>query len=75
MKVTAARLLDWGYRVERAAETACKALTRDHRDDKIVRLQGKIGDMAMENEPLYAKINRLAGGSPLAMLEVAKKPS
>ena len=26
--------------------------------------------MAMENEPLYAKINRLEAGAPLAMPEV-----
>ena len=64
LKVTAALLSDWRDRVERAAETARKERTPDHRDDKIVRLQGKVGNMTMENEQLYAKIDRPDGGSP-----------
>ena len=60
----AARLSDWRDRVERAAETALKDRTCDHRGDEIPRLQGKVGEMTMENELLYAKIDRLEGGSP-----------
>jgi hypothetical protein len=63
-RLEAARLSDWRARVERAAETAHKKRTRDHLDDKIVRLQGKVGNMTMENEQLYAKIDRPDGGSP-----------
>ena len=66
LNVTAARLSDWRDRVERAAETALKERTRDHRDDAISRLKGKVGEMTMENELLYEKIDRLEGGSPLA---------
>jgi len=66
LNVTAARLSDWRDRVERAAETALKERTRDHRDDEISRLKGKVGEMTMENELLYEKIDRLEGGSPLA---------
>ena len=66
LNVTAARLSDWRDRVERAAETALKERTRDHRDDAISRLKGKVGEMTMENELLREKIDRLEGGSPLA---------
>ena len=66
LNVTAARLSDWRDRVERAAEAALKERTRDHRDDEISRLKGKVGEMTMENELLYEKIDRLEGGSPLA---------
>jgi hypothetical protein len=66
LNVTAARLSDWRDRVEGAAETVLKERTRDHRDDEISRLKGKVGEMTMENELLYEKINRPEGGSPLA---------
>lgn len=66
LNVTAARLSDWRDRVEFAAETALKEWARDHRDDAISRLKGKVGEMTMENELLYEKIDRLEGGSPLA---------
>ena len=66
LNVTAARLSDWRDRVEGAVETVLKERTRDHRDDEISRLKGKVGEMTMENELLYEKINRLEGGSPLA---------
>ena len=65
LNVTAARLSDWRDRVEGAVETVLKERTRDHRDE-IFRLKGKVGEMTMENELLYEKINRLEGGSPLA---------
>ena len=66
LNVTAARLSDWRDGVERAAETVLKERTRDHRDDEVSRLKGKVGEMTMENELLYEKIDRLEGGSPLA---------
>ena len=66
LNVTAARLSDWRDRVEFAAETALKEWARDHRDDAISRLKGKVGEMTMENELLREKIDRLEGGSPLA---------
>ena len=64
--MTAALLSDWRDRVERAAETARKERNRDHRADEIVRLQGTGGDMTMESELLYDRIDRLEGGSLLA---------
>ena len=66
LNVTAARLSDWRDRVEFAAETALKEWARDHRDDAISRLKGKVDEMTMENELLYEKIDRLEGGAPLA---------
>jgi transposase len=60
-RLEAARLSDWRARVDRAAETAHKERTRDN---EIVRLQGKVGNMTVENEQLYAKIDRPDGGSP-----------
>ena len=66
LNVTAARLSDWRDGVESAAETVLKERTRDHRDDEVSRLKGKVGEMTMENELLYEKIDRLEGGSPLA---------
>ena len=66
LNVTAARLSDWRDRVERAAEAALKERMRDHRDDEISRLKGKVGEMTMENELLHEKIDRLEGGYPLA---------
>jgi len=66
LNVTAARLSDWRDCVESAAETVLKERTRDHRDDEVSRLKGKVGEMTMENELLYEKIDRLEGGSPLA---------
>ena len=35
-------------------------------DDEFPHLKGKVGEMTMENELLYEKIDRLEGGSPLA---------
>ena len=66
LNVTAARLSDWRDGVESAAETVLKERTRDHRDDEVSRLKGKVGEMTMEHELLYEKIDRLEGGSPLA---------
>ncbi|MDA9975594.1 hypothetical protein N9F34_02025 [Alphaproteobacteria bacterium] len=52
----------WCDGVKRAAETLLTELTRD---DNIFHLKGKVHEMAMENELLHAKVDRLAGGSPL----------
>ena len=39
---------------------------RDDRDDEIARLKSKVGEITMENELLYAKIEALEGKRPLA---------
>ena len=39
---------------------------RDDRDDEIARLKSKVGEITMDNELLYAKIEALEGNRPLA---------
>ena len=48
------------------ATTALKERERDDRDDEIARLKSKVGEITMDNELLYAKIEALEGKRPLA---------
>ena len=66
LNVPVHRLSDWRDRVLMAAESALKERERDDRDDEIARLQAKVGEITMANELLYAKIDKLEGGRPLA---------
>ena len=43
-----------------------KSRAPDARDDGHRRLQAKIGELLMETELLYAKVDQLEAGSPLA---------
>ena len=43
------------------AATALKERERDDRDDEIARLKSKVGEITMDNELLYAKIEALEG--------------
>ena len=43
-----------------------KRTLRDARDDDHRRLQAKIGELLMETELLYAKVDQLEAGGPLA---------
>jgi hypothetical protein len=61
-----ARLTEWRERALAGAATALKERGRDDRDDKIVRLKSKVGEITMDNEPLYAKVEALEGKRPLA---------
>ena len=49
-----------GYR------TGLKSRAPDARDDDHRRLQAKIGELLMETELLYAKVDQLEAGGPLA---------
>lgn len=60
------RLMEWRERAFAGAEGALKDRTRDARDAEIARLQAKVGEITMANELLYAKIDKLEGGRPLA---------
>ena len=62
--VSVARLTEWRERALAGAATALKE--RDDRDDEIARLKSKVGEITMENELLYAKIEALEGKRPLA---------
>jgi hypothetical protein len=60
------RLSEWRDRALLAAEGALKERERDARDEEIERLKAKVGEITMANELLYAKIDMLEGGRPLA---------
>ena len=60
------RLTAWRDKVLGAAECALKERERDARDEEIARLQAKVGEITMNNELLYAKIDKLEGGRPFA---------
>ena len=66
LNVPAHRLSEWRDRVLIAAEGALKERERDARDDEIERLKTKVGEITMANELLYAKIDKLEEGRPLA---------
>ena len=46
-------------------EEAMESATRNYLDE-IARLQAKVGEITMDNELLYEKIDRLEGGRPFA---------
>jgi hypothetical protein len=66
LNVPVHRLTEWRDKVLMGAESALKERERDARDDEIARLQAKVGEIIMDNELLYAKIDKLEGGRPLA---------
>ncbi len=66
LAVTAADLSAWREAFLEAGEASLKARARDDRDEKIDRLQSKLGEVLMDNELLSAKIDRLEAGAPFA---------
>ena len=64
--VTAARLSERRDRALAGAEVAMKARERDARDDEVLRLKAKLGEVTMANELLERKIAALEDGRPLA---------
>jgi transposase-like protein len=66
LNLPAHRLSEWRERALLGAESALKERERDARDEEIERLKAKVGEITMANELLYAKIDRLEGGRPLA---------
>lgn len=66
LNVPVHRLPAWRDKVLMGAESALKERERDARDEEIARLQAKVGEITMDNELLYAKIDKLEGGRPLA---------
>ena len=65
LDVTVARLSEWRDRALVAAETAMKERERDSRDEELLRLKAKLGEVTMANELLEQKITALEGGRPL----------
>ena len=64
LAVTAADLSAWRDAFLEAGAASLKARARDGRDEKIDRLQSKLGEVLMDNELLYAKVDRLEAGAP-----------
>ena len=66
LAVTAADLSMWRDAFLVAGEVSLKSRPRVDRDERIERLQSKLGEVLMDNELLCAKVERLEGGAPLA---------
>ena len=66
LNVTAARLSEWRDRALVGAEAAMKERERDSRDEELLRLRAKLGEITMANELLEQKIAALEGSRPLA---------
>lgn len=66
LAVTAADLSGWRDAFLDAGTASLKARARDGRDETIDRLRTKVGELTMDTELLYAKIDRLEAGAPFA---------
>ena len=66
LNVTVARPTGWRGRALVGAEAAMKERERDGRDEELLRLKAKLGEVAMANELLERKIAALETGRPLA---------
>ena len=66
------KLIKWRDRALEGAASALKERERDGRDDEIARLKAKVGEITMENELLYAKIDALENKGPLARRRLRK---
>ena len=64
--ITAPRASQWRDQFLAAGQASLKSRAPDARDEANRRLQAKIGELLMENELLYAKVDQLEAGGPLA---------
>ena len=65
LNLTVARLSAWRDHALVGAEAAMKERERDGRDEELLRLKAKLGEVTMANELLEQKITALEGGRPL----------
>jgi transposase len=63
--LTAARLSQWREQFLAGGQANLKARDSDPQAEESQRLQAKVGELLMENELLYAKVDALEGGRPL----------
>ena len=63
--ITAARASHWRDQFLAAGQAGLKSRAPDARDEE-QRLHAKVGELLMENELLYAKVDHLEAGGPLA---------
>ena len=64
--ITAARAAQWRDQFLAAGQASLKSRAPDAWDEANRRLQAKIGELLMETELLYAKVDQLEAGGPLA---------
>ena len=64
--ITAARASHWRGQFLAAGQAGLKSRAPDARDEEHQRLHAKVGELLMENELLYAKVDHLEAGGPLA---------
>ena len=64
--ITAARASQWRDQCLSAGQAGLKSRVTEAVDDDRRRLRAKIGELLMENEWLYAKLDQLEAGLPLA---------
>ena len=64
--ITAARASQWRDQFLAAGQAGLKSRAAEARDEDHRQLQAKIGELLMENELLYAKVDRLEASGPLA---------
>lgn len=64
--VTAATLAQWRDHFLEGGIASLRSKRSDQRDEQIKRLERKLGQVTIENELLYEKIDRLEDGRPLA---------
>ena len=57
-----ARICDWRDKFLLGGEVSLRSREPDSRDEEILRLKAKIGDLTMDNELLGEKIDRLEEG-------------
>ena len=68
--ITAARAAHWRAQFLAAGQAGLKSRAPDARDDDHRRLQAKIGELLMETELLYAKVDQPGGRRPFGPAEV-----
>ena len=64
LSITAARASQWRDKFLAAGQAGLKSRATEAVDDDHRRLQAKIGELLMENELLYAKVDQLEAGRP-----------
>ena len=72
LSVTAADLSGWRDAFLEADEASLKSRLRDDRDETIVRLRTKVGELTMDDELLCTRVERLEGGAPFAVRTPAR---
>ena len=62
LKVSTSRIVQWREEFLGGGQSALKSREPDQRDEEILRLKAKVGELTMDNELLYEKIDHMEGG-------------